>query len=116
MFWRLNRAVELARGLAAGDRSGELLVLDPVGLVGGGAELLVPVLLVFGEVPLEPSHLAVPFERQDVRGDAVEEPAVVGDHDRAAGERLQAGFEKYFDYPVLHPSFTFLIRFCCFRR
>ena len=30
--------------------------------------------------------VAVPFEGQDVRGDAVEEPAIVADDDHAAGE------------------------------
>ena len=34
-------------------------------------------LLIHREVPLAPDHLAVPFERQDVRRDAVQEPAVV---------------------------------------
>src|SRR3954471_23925807 len=72
------------RCLGAGSR--ERLVLDPVRLQrGGGAGLLYPrgVLL---PAPLEPRRLRVAFERQDVRGDAVEEPAVVRDHDGAAGE------------------------------
>ena len=38
-----------------------------------------PALLVFlvvGEVALEPDHLGVALERQNVGGDAVEEPAI----------------------------------------
>ena len=66
------------------------LVLDAVGLVGVGAELLVPQRLVLGEVALEPAHLAVALEREDVGGDPVEEPPVVADDDRAPGERLEA--------------------------
>ena len=70
-------------------RSGQLLVLDAVRLVGVGAELLVAARLVLAEVALEPAHLAVALEGQHVGGDAVEEPAVVADHDGAAGERLE---------------------------
>ena len=64
------------------DHQRQLLVLDAVRLVGGGAELLAAPLLVLGEVALEPADLAVALERQDVRGDAVEEPAVVADDRR----------------------------------
>ena len=45
-------------------------------------------LLVFGEVALEPPHLAVALEGQHVGGDAVEEPAVVISHDRMFLDRL----------------------------
>ena len=43
---------------------------------------------------LEPRRLRVALEREDVRRDAVEEPAIVGDHDRAAGEVEQRVFER----------------------
>ena len=46
--------------------------------------------LVVGEVALEPAHLGVALEREHVGGDAVEEPAVVADHDGAARERERA--------------------------
>ena len=62
-------------------------------LVGGGAEALVPVGFVLGIVPFEPDDLAVAFEREDVRGDAVEEPTVVANHHGAAGEILQCLLE-----------------------
>src|SRR5512147_2459015 len=54
----------------------QLLVADPVRLIGRHAELPVAVLLVLGEVALEPADDAVALERQDVGGDPVEEPAV----------------------------------------
>jgi hypothetical protein len=50
--------------------------------------------LVVGEVALEEADLAVALEGEDVRGDAVQEPAVVADHHDAAGERLQAGLQR----------------------
>jgi hypothetical protein len=42
------------------------------------------VLLVVVVAPLEKHHLRVPFVRHDVRGDFVEEPAVVADDQRLA--------------------------------
>ena len=47
------------------------------------------VFLVVLEVALEPFDVAVAFERQNVSGDAVEEPAIVADDDGAAGKILQ---------------------------
>src|SRR5919206_125099 len=46
-------------------------------------------------VALEPDGLGLALERQDVRGDAVEKPAVVADDDGAAGE----GEERLFQRP-----------------
>jgi hypothetical protein len=45
----------------------------------GGLFALAPleVFHVVLEVALEPYHLGVAFERQDVGGDAIEEPAIV---------------------------------------
>ena len=59
-----------------------------------GAQPLVPVGLVVLVVALEPDHLAVALEGEDVGGDAVEEPAVVADHHRAAGEGQQRLLER----------------------
>src|ERR1700742_4897813 len=53
----------------------QLLVLDAVGLLGGGAQAALPVGFVVLVVALEPDRLAVAFEGQDVGGDAVQEPA-----------------------------------------
>src|SRR6185436_13728967 len=54
----------------------QLPVLDPVRLIGRGAEAALPVGFVVLVVALEPDHLAVALEREDVRRDAIEEPAV----------------------------------------
>ena len=63
-------------------------------LIGVGAEASLLVHLVVLEVAFEPLDVAVAFEGQDVGGDAVEEPAVVRDDDRAAGEVEQRLFER----------------------
>ena len=52
------------------------------------------VLFVILEIAFEPFDMAVAFEGQDVRGDAVEEPAVMADDDGAAGEILQRLFQR----------------------
>ena len=72
----------------------ELLVRDPLGPVGVGAEPLVAEALVGLEVALEPAHLRVALEREHVGRDPVEEPAIVGDDHRAAGEREQRLLER----------------------
>src|SRR6185369_13282165 len=74
---------------------GELLVLDAVRLVRLGAEAALAVGLIAFVVALEPDHLRVALEGQNVGGDTVEEPAVVADHHRAAGE----GDERIFQSP-----------------
>ena len=66
--------------------AGELAVGDPVWPVCGIAEASAPVLLVVAPRSFEPFHPAVAFEGEDVGGDAVEEPAVVGDDQDTAGE------------------------------
>jgi hypothetical protein len=50
--------------------------------------------LVVLVVALEPDHLAVALERQHVGGDAVQEPAVVADHDGAAREADERLLER----------------------
>src|SRR5215469_16867175 len=63
----------------------ERLVLDAVrlrGVVSGPSLVVLDVLLV---VALEPDHLRVALEGEHVGGDTVEEPAIVRDHDGAAG-------------------------------
>jgi hypothetical protein len=57
-----------------------------MGLVGLGAETAVAIGLVVGVIALEPGHLGIPLEGQDVGGDAVQEPAIVADHHHAARE------------------------------
>src|SRR4029077_3757919 len=66
--------------------SDQLPVLEPVRLGRVGSFALDKVGVVVLEVALEPPHLAVVLERQHVGRDAIEEPAVVADHDHAAGK------------------------------
>ena len=42
--------------------------------------------LVLGPVALEPGHLGVALEGEDMRGDAVQEPAIMANHHGAAGK------------------------------
>src|SRR5918993_1770681 len=72
----------------------ELPILDPVWLVGLGSKAAFAVSLVVLVVPFIPDHLAVALEGEHVRGDAVEEPAVVADHHRAPGEVQERLFER----------------------
>src|SRR5689334_8135188 len=67
----------------------EFLVLDAVRDGGVGAEPAHLVGLVVLEVALEPLDMAVALEGEHVGRDAVEEPAIVADDHRAAGEILQ---------------------------
>src|SRR5438552_2853502 len=77
--------------------AGELAVCDGVRPSRLGAEPLDLVLLVGVEVPLEPEPfgrvLVVALPRQDVRGDPVEEPAVVAGDNRASREVEQRVLE-----------------------
>ena len=72
----------------------ERLVLDPVRLERLGASGLLDPLRVLLVAALEPRHLAVALEREDVRRDPVEEPAIMADHDRAAREVEQRLLER----------------------
>src|SRR2546423_631763 len=72
----------------------QLPVLDAVRLRGGVAQSSALVLFVVGEVALEPDDATVALEGEDVRTDAVEEPAVVADDDGAASEVLKRLFER----------------------
>src|SRR4051812_39614036 len=58
------------------------------------AELLTAPSLVRLEVALVPGDLRVALEREHMRCDAVKEPAIVRDHNRAAGVRQQRFFER----------------------
>src|ERR1700682_4033259 len=72
---------------------GEGLVAETVRLLGRGAESLLAIGFVVLVVALEPFRVAVPFERQHVGGDPVEEPAVVADDDGATREAEQRVLE-----------------------
>src|SRR6185503_15493290 len=72
----------------------ELLVTDAVRLIGVLALAALQVLGVVRVVALEEHDFAVAFEREDMGRDAVEEPAVVRDHDGAAREIQQRVLER----------------------
>src|SRR6516165_2679448 len=65
---------------------------------GFDSEPLNLVFLVCAEIALEPEPFGlvvlVPFPSQDVRARAVEEPAIVRNHHRAAGELLKGIFQR----------------------
>src|SRR3954462_4637059 len=73
--------------------AGELAVGRPVRTGRLRTEPLDLVLLVVGEVALEPEPLRVAFVGEDVGSDAIEEPPVVADHHGAAGELEQPTLE-----------------------
>src|ERR1700752_4205955 len=70
------------------------LVADAVRLRGILAPAAPEVLDVLLVIAFEPRHLRVALEGEDVGRNAVEEPAVVGDHHRAAGEAEQRLLER----------------------
>src|SRR5436190_3603707 len=55
-------------------------------LIGLRAKTPMAVGFVVLVIALEPDDLAVPFEREHVRGDAIKEPSIVADDDGAARE------------------------------
>jgi hypothetical protein len=63
-------------------------------LISLGAEPAMTIGLVVGIVALEPDHLRIALERQDMCGDAIEEPAIMADDHRAAGEHQQRLFQR----------------------
>jgi len=69
-------------------------VLYPMRLVSRGPEATMAVGFVILVIPLEPHDLALSLEREHVRGDAVEEPAIVADDDNTARELQQGLFER----------------------
>ena len=71
-----------------------MLVVNAVRPVGGGAQALMVIGLVHLVVPFAPVDAAVPLEREDMRGDAIEEPAVVADDHGTAAKVLEPFFER----------------------
>jgi len=58
------------------------------------AEPTLSIGFVFRIVTVEPNHLAVAFEGENMGRNPIEKPAIVGDHHRAAGEVLQCLFKR----------------------
>ncbi len=91
---RSARRIDIMDSPRAPDQPRELAVLEPVRLsriIAATAPQVLDVVLV---VALEPDHFGIALEGQDVRGDAVEEPAVVRDHHCAAREVQQRILER----------------------
>ena len=63
-------------------------------LVGVDPEAALLVGFVILVIAFEPFDVAVDFERQNVGGDAVEEPAIMADDHGAAGELFQRRFQR----------------------
>src|SRR5262249_12913313 len=83
----------LSRGMTIGSPR-KLLVLQPVRNNRIRAKPSHLVGLVVLKVPLEPFHMAVVLEGQNMRGDAVKKPAIVADNDGTAGKILQRLFQR----------------------
>jgi len=60
-----------------------------VGLIGLRTQASLAIRFIVLVVTLEPDGLRVSLEREDVRRDAVQEPAIVTDYNHAARERNQ---------------------------
>ena len=52
------------------------------------------VFLIRLEITFEPLHAAIAFERQNVRRQPVQKPAIVADHNGAAGEVFERRLER----------------------
>ena len=78
-------------------------MLDPLRLQRIRPQPLFLVLFVVLKVALEPFHVGLAFEGEDVGADAVEEEAVVADDDGATGEVDEGVFERAecFDVEVV---------------
>src|ERR1700722_14908028 len=74
--------------------SRKLPVLDAVRLIGCCSETGAGVRFVGGVVAFKPNHTAFPFESQNVRRDAIEEPAIVGNDHGASGKVFQSLFKR----------------------
>lgn len=61
-------------------------ILDTMRLVGVVAEAAFAVCLVFAVVAVEILNMAVALERQNVRRDTIQKPAIVRNYDSAAAE------------------------------
>ena len=69
-------------------------VLDSVGCIGCRAEAAFPIDFVVLVVALEPHDAAVALEREHVRGNPVQKPTVVADHNGAPGVVHQGLLER----------------------
>ena len=73
--------------------SREFFIPDAMWLVGVRPQAPVTVALIISIIALEPHSLAVSFKSQNMSGNTVEEPAIMGNHQHAAGEIHQGFFQ-----------------------
>src|SRR6185436_20542465 len=88
---RPKRSLRWGRMRVSGD---ELPVFYAMRLLGFHAEALAAIGLVVLVVALEPHDAALALECEHVCGDAVQEPAIVADHDGTAGEADERLLER----------------------
>ena len=69
------------------------LIANAGWLIGGDPQPALAVFLIGLPVAFEPLNMAITLKGEDVRCDAVKEPAVVGDHNRASC-KFEQGFLK----------------------
>ena len=74
--------------------SRELLVFYALGHFRIGPEAAFSVFFIIGIIAFKPFDMAVAFKSQNMRGNTVEEPAIVRDDNRATGEVFQAFFQR----------------------
>jgi tetratricopeptide (TPR) repeat protein len=76
--------------------AGQAAILDAVGTLGRHAQALFAGGFVFRPVALKENNLTVAFKGQDMGGNAVQEPAVVADHNGTAAEINPKNGDGYY--------------------
>ena len=71
----------------------QLPVLDSMRLIRIRSQTLLALRFICLVISFAPDRFAIPFERQNVRRDPVQEPAIVADDDRAAAEVQERIFQ-----------------------
>ena len=74
--------------------SRQLSILNPMGHFSRRAQTRLAIFFIIRVVSFEPNNFAVTFEREHMCSDSIEEPTVVGDHNRAAGEVFERLFQR----------------------
>lgn len=78
----------------------DLAILESVGLFGFCAESATSIFFVTGPVAVVEVHFRIAFEREDVRGEAIEEPTIVADDHGGAGEVFDRFLKSAHDVDV----------------
>ncbi len=88
---RIRRA---ARHYRRGAALRQLAVANPVRLIGLDAQAPLAIRFVIGVVAFKPHDLRIALEGQNVGGDAIQKPAIMGNDHRATGEGEQRFFQR----------------------